>query len=123
MSCKIPGFMGFVHPPSHGGIPGVMPGIAGASPMGPMGLPGAVVQGVGMEAPLGVAPVGQGILLGEAGVAVGQEYDFIHIYNLYISVFFLPENNDPCKSQNGLKQNCEIAHFQMYAYFLYLDSF
>ncbi|XP_043115311.1 alpha-2-macroglobulin-like isoform X2 [Puntigrus tetrazona] len=44
---------------------GLMPGIAGAVPMNPMGFPGALVPAVGMS------PVGHGIPFGEAGVAAG----------------------------------------------------
>ncbi|XP_042595360.1 alpha-2-macroglobulin [Cyprinus carpio] len=64
------GFMGFVHPPSYGSIPEAFPGMAGfgAGPMGSgvrLGLPGAVGPGLAMS------PMGQGIPLGEAGVAGG----------------------------------------------------
>ncbi|KTF82907.1 hypothetical protein cypCar_00009885, partial [Cyprinus carpio] len=63
-------FMGFVHPPSYGSIPEAFPGMAGfgAGPMGSgvrLGLPGAVGPGLAMS------PMGQGIPLGEAGVAGG----------------------------------------------------
>lgn len=89
MSCKIPGFMGFVHPPSYGSIPEAIPGLAGfgAGPVGSgvqLGLPGAVGPGVAMS------QMGQGIPFGEAGVAgqgYGQGYDF-PIFIVYIFLFF-----------------------------------
>lgn len=65
---------------SHGGIPGVMQGMGEAGPDS-MGLSGAVAPGFGM------IEVGEGIPLVGAGLAGGQEYDFIHICSLYISFF------------------------------------
>ncbi|XP_016308401.1 alpha-2-macroglobulin isoform X2 [Sinocyclocheilus anshuiensis] len=58
----VPGSMGFVHPPSYGGMAGAIPGNAGVG-AGPVGLPGAVGPGAGMS------PMGLGIPVGAAGVA------------------------------------------------------